>query len=70
MLTVSPITVYSNRSELPSDKPLVIVCRAGGRSAQAIVILRRVGITNAVNLAGGMLRWRAQGCPVIGGATH
>ena len=69
--TLLPLgTLAAHAAELPSDKPLVIVCRAGGRSAQAIVILRRVGITNAVNLAGGMLRWRAQGCPVIGGATH
>ncbi len=52
--------------ELPSDEPIVTVCRAGGRSAQATVILRRAGFDKAANLAGGMLRWRAHRCPVEG----
>ena len=50
--------------ELSSDEPIVTVCRAGGRSAQATVILRRAGFDKVANLAGGMLRWRAQRCPV------
>ena len=41
--------------------------RAGGRSAQATNILRRAGFNDTANLAGGMLRWRAQGCRVEGG---
>lgn len=57
-------------TEIKSDKPLVTVCRAGGRSAQAIVILQRAGRNDAANLAGGMLRWRAQGYAVIGGASN
>lgn len=54
--------------ELDTERPIVTVCRAGGRSAQAIVILRRAGINTTANLAGGMLRWRAQGYPVSGGS--
>jgi rhodanese-related sulfurtransferase len=57
-------------AEIPTDKPLVTVCRAGGRSAQAIVILRRAGISNAANLAGGMLGWRGQGLAVVGGSAN
>ena len=53
--------------ELDKGKPIVTVCRAGGRSAQATVILRRAGFTDVANLAGGMLRWRAQNYPVEGG---
>lgn len=53
--------------ELSKDRPIVTVCRAGGRSAQATVILQRAGFTDVANLAGGMLHWRAQRCPVIGG---
>ena len=56
--------------DIPDDKPLVTVCRAGGRSAQAIVILRRAARSEAANLAGGMLRWRAQGYGVVGGASN
>lgn len=48
-------------TELDKDDPVVTVCRAGGRSAQATVILRQAGFDAVANLAGGMLRWRAEG---------
>jgi rhodanese-related sulfurtransferase len=47
--------------ELKRDKPIVAVCRAGSRSAQAITILRGAGFSEIANLAGGMLRWRSDG---------
>ncbi|MGF1624421.1 MAG: rhodanese-like domain-containing protein [Alphaproteobacteria bacterium] len=53
--------------ELDPGRPVVAVCRAGGRSAQATTILRRAGLTRCANLAGGMLRWHAQRGPVEGG---
>ena len=66
--TLIPLGDLANRSgELDQEKPVVAVCRAGGRSAQATVILRRAGFTDIANLAGGMLRWRAQHCAVEGG---
>ena len=52
--------------DIDRNKPVVTVCRAGGRSAQAITILRRAGLTDVANLAGGMLRWRGHGLPVEG----
>lgn len=48
-------------------RPLVTVCRSGARSAQAALMLNRAGLTAVANLAGGMLRWRAQGHAVRGG---
>ena len=53
--------------ELARDRPLVTVCRTGARSAQAAVILQRLGFSRVANLAGGMARWHANGHPVIGG---
>jgi sulfur dioxygenase len=55
--------------ELARDRPIVTICRAGGRSAQAVVILQRAGFTELANLAGGMLRWRARGCTAEGGSA-
>jgi glyoxylase-like metal-dependent hydrolase (beta-lactamase superfamily II)/rhodanese-related sulfurtransferase len=49
---------------IPRDKPIVTVCRSGGRSAQAFVLLRRAGIERVANLTGGMLRWHECGLPV------
>ncbi len=54
-------------AEIEKEKPVVVVCRSGARSAQASVLLRNAGFSRAANLAGGMLRWRAQRLPVEGG---
>jgi sulfur dioxygenase len=53
--------------DLDRNLPVVAVCRSGGRSAQAVVILQKAGFKQVANLAGGMLRWRADGHPVVGG---
>ena len=54
-------------AELDRDRPVVAVCRAGSRSAQAVAILTQAGFAAVANLAGGMLRWRAEGHTVAGG---
>ncbi|HQY70569.1 MAG TPA: MBL fold metallo-hydrolase [Pseudomonadales bacterium] len=51
---------------LPRDRPVVAVCRSGARSARATQMLEQAGL-RAANLAGGMLRWRAQGLAVEAG---
>jgi sulfur dioxygenase len=63
-----PLGALAERAgELAKDKPIVAVCRAGSRSAQATVILREAGFADVANLSGGMLRWRAEGHAVEGG---
>jgi sulfur dioxygenase len=63
-----PLGTLSDRTgQIPKDLPVVAVCRAGGRSAQATTILRKAGIERVANLAGGMLRWRALHFVVEGG---
>src|SRR5436305_6278319 len=53
-----PLGELSDRAgELSKDRPLVAVCRAGGRSAQAINLLQQAGFSKVANLTGGMLRW-------------
>ena len=44
-------------SELERDGELVVYCRSGGRSAQAVQFLRQMGYTNAKNLIGGINYW-------------
>lgn len=53
--------------ELDKQRPVVTVCRSGVRSAQAAQSLAKAGFDAVANLAGGMLRWRADGHPVRGG---
>lgn len=59
--TLIPLGQLNERAqELSADRPIVTVCRSGARSAQATLLLRRAGFDRVANLAGGMLRWRAQ----------
>lgn len=63
-----PLGELADRAkELAPDRPVVAVCRSGARSAQACVILQRAGFKDLANLAGGMLRWRADGIQSEGG---
>jgi sulfur dioxygenase len=63
-----PLSTLAVRSdELDRTQPVVTVCRSGARSAQATVLLSKAGFGAVANLAGGMLRWRAEGLPVDGG---
>ncbi len=49
---------------LPRDRVIITTCRSGARSAQASLILEKAGFARVANLAGGMLRWNAEGLPV------
>lgn len=44
-------------SELDPDKHIVVHCRSGKRSADAVDFLRRAGFEKVQNLAGGILAW-------------
>ena len=63
-LSLLPLRV----AELPAAQTLV-VCKIGGRSAQAVAWLQQQG-HDAVNLAGGMLDWEAAGRPMISENGH
>jgi rhodanese-related sulfurtransferase len=39
---------------------VVLICRSGGRSGRATDYLRQQGFSQARNLTGGMLAWKAQ----------
>ena len=60
-------TLIQRKEEIAQDPPVVVVCRSGARSAQATVLLRNAGYVKVANLAGGMLRWRGQRLPAVGG---
>lgn len=52
-------TVEANYSKLPKDVKLVVYCRSGHRSGQAVSILQSHGYKNAVSMNGGYLAWTA-----------
>ena len=57
--------LLENIGEISKEKPVVTVCRSGGRSTQAVVLLRKEGFEELANLKGGMIQWRSLGLPVV-----
>jgi hydroxyacylglutathione hydrolase len=51
-------------SQIPKDKPVVVVCKSGGRSARATAFLKQQGYDQVYNMFGGMTRWNQLGLPV------
>ncbi len=47
-------------SELPQDKPIVLHCKSGARSAEALAALHKAGFSDATHLGGGVLAWANQ----------
>ena len=56
-----------NLDQLPTDQEIVIYCRSGNRSLQALQILQQAGFDNAVSMDGGINDWVANGYEVVTG---
>jgi rhodanese-related sulfurtransferase len=46
------------------DRPVVVYCEGGDRSARALALLKKQGFTRAANLSGGLKAWQQAGLPV------
>ena len=55
-------SVPTRIAEVPTDQPVYIVCRTGGRSHHAAEFLRQQGV-DAINVAGGTKGWIEAGKP-------
>jgi adenylyltransferase/sulfurtransferase len=56
--TVVPLPDLANRlSELDPNRPMVVHCKSGVRSAKAIALLKSAGFSKLRNLKGGILAW-------------
>jgi rhodanese-related sulfurtransferase len=58
LIPLGGILVEANK--ISKDKPVVVMCRSGKRSAAAIAQLEQLGYTNLSNLQGGILAWAAE----------
>jgi len=52
-------------ASLPQDKPLVLHCKSGARSAEALAVLHKAGFGDAVHVGGGVLAWVKQVDPSL-----
>jgi adenylyltransferase/sulfurtransferase len=52
-------------AELPQDKQLVLHCKSGARSAEALAALHKAGFADAVHVGGGVLAWAREVDPSL-----
>ncbi|HEX5581237.1 MAG TPA: rhodanese-like domain-containing protein, partial [Gemmatimonadaceae bacterium] len=43
--------------KLPQDKRIVLHCKSGARSAEALAVVKNAGFADAVHVGGGVLSW-------------
>lgn len=60
--------VVERSDEVPRGVPVYVICRSGGRSAQACEYYRSIGV-DAINVAGGTLAWIESGREVASGSA-
>jgi rhodanese-related sulfurtransferase len=46
------------------EKPVVVCCESGARSAQAAKLLKSLGFAQAMNMQGGLASWRSDNLPL------
>jgi adenylyltransferase/sulfurtransferase len=59
------ITSGAALSQLPVDRPVVLHCKSGVRSAEALAVLKNAGFANATHVQGGVLAWVNQVDPSL-----
>ncbi|MBC7913180.1 MAG: rhodanese-like domain-containing protein [Pyrinomonadaceae bacterium] len=55
-IPLSGVIIESDK--IATDKPVIVQCRSGKRSAAAIAQLQTLGFDNLYNLEGGILAWK------------
>ena len=64
-VTLLPLgEVPTRMSQIPTDKAVIVTCRAGNRSGQAVDFLRQNGFDNVHNMQGGIVAWEQAGYEV------
>ena len=53
-------TVPNHIDQISKEKQVVVICRSGKRSANAINYLQGLGYDNLYNLDGGLLAWKEE----------
>jgi rhodanese-related sulfurtransferase len=56
-------TLMTRLDELPTDTPIICVCRSGARSHTACEQLSSQGFSDVTNMGGGMTAWKRSGLP-------
>lgn len=65
-----PLSELADRTdEVPSGEPVLVICKAGGRSMRACEMLAPLG-RDVTNVAGGTMAWIESGRDVVAGTER
>ena len=64
LIPVGKILERVGELEKYRERPIVVVCRSGQRSASACSVLNKQGFAQAYNLNGGVMAWQKAGLPL------
>ncbi len=53
-------TIDQNLKMISKDKQVIVLCKSGGRSSQAMAKLKEFGYSNVANLSGGLQQWKKE----------
>ncbi|BBX74529.1 adenylyltransferase/sulfurtransferase MoeZ [Mycobacterium shinjukuense] len=60
LIPQSSINSGEGLARLPHDRPAVLYCKTGVRSAEALAIVKKAGFADALHLQGGIVAWAKQ----------
>ena len=58
-------TLHTQKDEISAYSTAFIICGSGGRSGRGCDILKEAGLTNVVNVVGGIMQWTVDGFEVV-----
>jgi rhodanese-related sulfurtransferase len=64
-IPLSKLGVRVTELDKHKSQPVIVACRLGQHSIDAVKILKSAGFTNVLRLSGGMVEWRAQNLPLV-----
>jgi rhodanese-related sulfurtransferase len=62
--------VAARIDEIPRDRPILVICASGNRSASVTAHLLQHGWADVGNIAGGIIGWERMGLPVRRGTVE
>lgn len=65
LIPLGELNAHLQEIEAYKDKPVVVMCRSGHRSARAVTQLQNAGFTQVSNVKGGIIAWEKEGLEVV-----
>lgn len=59
-ISVTALSFLTEIQNYPKEKPVLVYCKSGSRSARAVLIMKTLGFEKIYELEGGYIAWKEQ----------